>query len=107
MLNVGLNTPEASSHNMLLEIAIESGIIAAVFFLIIYLYPLVSSILGLERDGNNNAEYFDPKPWIISLSGFFVYLLFAASWVWGYGVVVMSMLAVIVSTNPMPHPKQT
>jgi len=97
LLGIGYLYPETSSHNIILEIALESGIIAGILFLLIYFYPIVKSVGVIWKYRISNAYRYDLRPWTISLSSYFVFLMFSTCWQWGYGVAVMIILAVIVS----------
>ena len=97
LLGIGYLYPETSSHNIILEIALESGIIAGILFLLIYFYPIVKSIGVIWKYRISNAYRYDLRPWMISLLSYFVFLMKGGAWQWGYGVAVMIILAVIVS----------
>ena len=99
LLKIGLFNPEVSTHNIILETALESGIIASILFVIIYVTPLYQVIRkGLTLNDEQKSNY-DVRPWVLALFGFFTFLMISTCWVWGYGVVVMIMLAVVLESS--------
>ncbi len=107
LLQIGFHTPEVSSHNMILETALESGIIASVLLVVIYFSPLYQFIKrNLKSNGIQKKIEYDLRPWVIALLGYFVFLMLSTCWKWAYGVVVMIMLAVVASKIFMPQAKQ-
>jgi O-antigen ligase len=103
LLQIGVYTLEDNSHNMVLEVALESGIIAAIFFCIMYLWPLYQAMQKKLISNKGQLRDYNMSPWILGLIGFFVYLMTSTTWEWGYGVVVMIMLAVVVSRISTPQ----
>jgi len=96
-LQIGLHTPEVGSHNIFLEVALESGIVASVLFATMYFLPIVNYFVSSIKKTSMKYER-DLRPWIISLSVYAFYLQFHTPWVWGYGIIVFCMLAVVVGT---------
>ena len=94
-LHIGFYAPEVSSHNMFIETALESGVIALFLLLIVLLLPVSNAVLSFigEKHIENDA---DLRPWIISLSAFYVYLMTHEVWSNGEGAVVFCMLGVLV-----------
>jgi len=97
LLEIGLSTPEVSSHNIFLEVALESSIIVSVLFAIIYFSPIVKYFV-IRIKGVCLKYDHDIRPWIISLSVYMFHLQFHTTWDWGYGLVVFCMLGVVVGT---------
>ncbi|MFQ5685622.1 MAG: O-antigen ligase family protein [Candidatus Scalindua sp.] len=97
LLQIGYYTPEVSSHNIFLEVALESGIVAAVLFATIYFVPIIKYLVSIIK--NNSLEFEqDLRPWIISLMSYCLFLMTSTSWEWGYGIMIFCMLAVVVGT---------
>lgn len=98
LLKIGLYEPEPSSHNMFIEVALESGIVASILFTVITFSPVVKFIL-LFLKNDSKIQKHSLRPWIISLIVFcFVQNMSHTSWEWGYGLVVFCMLGVVVGT---------
>jgi O-antigen ligase len=97
LLGIGLYLAEVSSHNIYLEVALESGIFAFTMFSIIIFTPVVNYFKSFIKQ--NNFKYIkDLKPYIISLIGYYVYLMFSTCWEWGYGVAVFCILGIVLGT---------
>lgn len=97
LLHIGLRSPEVSSHNMFLEVALESGVIASVLFAMIIFTPIVRFTLSFAN-GKYRSYDHDLRPWSISLLGFYAFLMFTTCWNWGYGAAVFCLLGVVVGT---------
>ena len=97
LLKVGLFMPEVSSHNIFLEVAIESGVLASILFTIILLIPITKFILSF-LNGKYRSYDNELRPWVISLLGFYVILLFSTCWNWGFGAALFCILGVVVYT---------
>ncbi len=106
LLYIGLNSPEVSSHNMFLEVALESGVVASVLFTTIMFVPIVKFARSFIKGTYRNYEH-DLRPWIISLVAFcFVHHMLHSNWSWGYGVAIFCMLGVVVGTMSKVESKE-
>jgi len=97
-LEIGLYTTEVSSHNILLETALESGIIATILLIAILFYPVVKALQSIRYE-KFKAQSIDIRSWTISLMVYFVYLQFHDVWDGGQGVVVLCIIAVIIRST--------
>ncbi|MDY6854444.1 MAG: O-antigen ligase family protein [Thermodesulfobacteriota bacterium] len=98
LLHIGLKTPEVSSHNMFLEVAIESGFIASAFFTAIVFIPIVKFAISFFK-GIYRTHDHDLRPWVISLATYScVHIMLHTNWKWGYGAAVFCLLGVVVGT---------
>lgn len=104
LLSIGFLMPEVSSHNMVLEVALESGIMAAILFIIIIFTPVFRSITSIFR-GSLSPSAFDSRPWIISLLGYYALLMTHTAWEWGYGNAVFCLLGIIVGMEQKSRAK--
>lgn len=98
LLNIGIFVPEVSTHNFYLDVCVESGVIAAIFYGVIIFIPAIKFVISFIRGTYLQYEH-DLRPWIISLMVFCgVHHMFHANWDWGYGAAVFCMLGVVVGT---------
>jgi O-antigen ligase len=96
-LFIGFNMPETNSHNIIIEIALESGIIASFLLLTVIFLPVFKTIESFSN-GNYKARDTDLRPWIISLFGIMLVLMFGDVWNRGLGVAVFCILGLLAGS---------
>lgn len=97
-LKIGYWLPESSLHVFIMDLAVDSGIATAVFYMIMISSLLFKSIKHFYKGSNyRHDQYF--MFWVISFFGFcFIHHLFHSNWNWGYGVVVFCIMGVLVGS---------
>lgn len=95
LLHLGLYKPEVSSHNILTEVALESGVIPLFIFGIIFFYPIFEHVKSI-RYKRNRADIGDLRPFLISFLAYFFLLMLHPVWHHGQGAALFCLLGMFV-----------
>jgi len=97
-LNIGLWGSEPSTHNIIVETALESGIILSILFSSMILYTGFLGINFVLSSKDKSYDFIDLRPWIISFIVYFVYLQFHDVWFEGQGALMFIIMGIIGRT---------
>jgi len=98
-LNIGLWGSEPSTHNFIMETALESGIIASMLFTLMILYTGYLGINFVLSSKDKSYDVIDLRPWVILfVVYFFVYLQFHDVWINGQGAIMFIAMGIIGRT---------
>jgi O-antigen ligase len=97
-LQIGLYFPETNSHNMFIELALESGILASILLSIILFYPIIRGARSFF-DEKYITHGKDLKPLIISLVGYYLYIMLGVTWHYGESAAAFCMFGVLIGAN--------
>ena len=99
LLNIGLfGLVEPSTHNIILETALESGIIPSILLTLMILYTVYLAANCVFNSKDKSYYIIDIRPWTISLVVYFVYLQFHDILIYGQGMLMFLTIGIIVGT---------